>query len=72
MFTLKKDPVTMQVHVFERIPGTTKIHDRFEKRNIILSPVEKVCVANKQEENSTFEEDISKNFDSNAGFDIEI
>lgn len=66
MFTLKNDPVKEHCHTSEDIIGTLEINKELQRKNGVL--VEKLRVANQQNERFTFEEDVSNDFGSTSDF----
>lgn len=71
VLTLKEDPVDEHFHTSEHTTGTRDINEEVEWKNMIFHLVEKLRVANKQEDNSTFDKDISEDVGSTSDFDID-
>lgn len=63
VFTLKTGPDEEHIHTSEHITGTREFNEEFHRNNMVLDEIEKVGNAKQQDENSTFEEDISENED---------
>lgn len=68
VFTLKEDPVNEHFRTSEHITGTRDINEEVEWKNMISHLVEILRVANKQEERSTFDEDISEDVGLSSDF----
>lgn len=73
VFTLKTDPDDKHIHTSEQITGTREFNEEFHRKNMVLDLIEKVGNAKQQDENSTFEEDISEDedFGSTSGNVVE-
>lgn len=70
-FTLLEDPVNEHFHTSEHITGTRDIDEEVEWKNMIFHLVEILRVANKQEDHSTFDQDISEDVGLSSDFDID-
>lgn len=68
VFTLKEDPVNEHFHTSEHITGNRDINEEVEWKNMIFHLVEILRFANKQEEHSTFDEDISEDVGLTSDF----